>query len=161
MSADVIARCSKTNYDDWSSVKFLKLLFFADLALVHVGFQIRIMPRQNLQRFGTIVQARMGSARAPGKVLSLIKGRPLLEYVVQSVKPSRVVGELIIATSDGASDDAIADWCNLHRVTCYRGSEENVADRFFQLAKAYGWDAFFRVSADSPCLLYTSPSPRD
>lgn len=110
------------------------------------------MPRQNLQRFGTIVQARMGSARVPGKVLSLIKGRPLLEYVVQSLKPSRVVGELIIATSEGASDDAIADWCKLHRVTCYRGSEENVADRFFHLAKAYGWDAFFRVSADSPLI---------
>ena len=110
------------------------------------------MARQNLQRFGTIVQARMGSARVPGKVLKPIKGRPLLEYVVQSLQQSRVVGELVIATSEGASDDAIAEWCNLRRVTCYRGSEQNVASRFFHLAKAYAWDAFFRVSADSPLI---------
>jgi len=94
----------------------------------------------------------MGSKRVPGKVLAPIQGRPLIEYVVQSLQQSEAVGRLIIATSNLPCDNAIADYCDLNNVICYRGSEQNVAERFFELAQRYDWEAFFRVSADSPLL---------
>jgi spore coat polysaccharide biosynthesis protein SpsF len=109
---------------------------------------------QDSFRFGIIVQARMGSKRLPGKVLAPIQGRPLIDYVLQSLQNCGSTGALIVATSNLSADDAIADYCDLNNVVCYRGPEENVAARFFELTRRYKWDAFFRVSADSPLLDY-------
>lgn len=109
----------------------------------------------NTQRnkVGAILQARMSSQRLPGKVLRSIENRPLLDYVIDIVRRGDV-DELVVATSTDASDDPIAEHCETLDVQCVRGPLDDVASRFCAVLLACDWDAFVRVSADSPLLDY-------
>jgi spore coat polysaccharide biosynthesis protein SpsF (cytidylyltransferase family) len=96
----------------------------------------------------------MGSERLPGKVLAPIRDRPLLAYLLESLQQWSGIADLIIATSTNSRDDPIADYCDWQDLVCYRGSESNVASRFYELATRHDWEAFFRISADSPLFDY-------
>jgi glutamate-1-semialdehyde aminotransferase/spore coat polysaccharide biosynthesis protein SpsF (cytidylyltransferase family) len=99
-----------------------------------------------------IIQARMGSTRFPGKTMAEIEGRPMLGHVVDRVRLSRLVDNVIVATSDGSADDAIATFCGNENIPCFRGSEQDVLDRFYQAARANPADAFVRITADCPLI---------
>ena len=58
-----------------------------------------------------IIQARMGSTRLPGKVLRLVNGIPMLEFMYERVAKSNCLDEIVIATTNDASDDLIEDLC--------------------------------------------------
>ncbi len=99
-----------------------------------------------------IVQARMTSSRLPGKVLIELKGRPLLAYLIESLRASSVVSEIIIATSHGADDDPVEAFAEEWRVACFRGGLEDVAGRISAAAVAANCPHFIRVNGDSPLL---------
>lgn len=99
---------------------------------------------------GTIIQARMGSTRLPGKVLLSIGERTVLERVVERVRGVASAGEVVVATSDLGDDDAIEELCAELGVRCVRGSEADVLDRFLVAARAFDLDLVLRVTADSP-----------
>lgn len=101
-----------------------------------------------------IIQARMGSSRLPGKVLMPLGHTIVLDYVVSRCKQVRNVDEVIVATSTLAQDDAIAQWCEQHQVTCFRGSEEDVLARYYECARRYEPDYVIRVTADCPFVDY-------
>ena len=103
-------------------------------------------------RVAVVVQARMGSKRLRGKVLLPIRNKPLLTYLLESLLQCEGITDIIVATSSNACDDAIAAYCGQQHLVCYRGSELNVASRFYDLAVSHDWDAFVRISADSPLL---------
>ena len=92
----------------------------------------------------------MGSSRLPGKVLMPIGGAPLLGHVVGRLSGLRNSARIVVATSSGTSDNAIADWCAREGVGCFRGSELDVLDRYYQCAKRYGLDPIVRLTADNP-----------
>jgi spore coat polysaccharide biosynthesis protein SpsF len=108
--------------------------------------------RDGQQRIGAIVQARMSSRRLPGKSLRSLCGKPMLQYVLESLACVSQLAQTIVATSTDASDDPIAEFCDQYGSVCFRGSLENVAERFLQVANAQGLSAFVRVSGDSPLL---------
>src|SRR5712691_2745168 len=83
-------------------------------------------------RVVAIVQARMGSSRLPGKVLADIGGRSMLARVVRRLQRSRLIAETVVATSLGCSDDALIEEARQLGVSVFRGSEEDVLDRFQQ-----------------------------
>jgi len=58
-----------------------------------------------------IVQARMGSARLPGKVLKDIEGETVLSRVIGRLRRATRIHELLVATTDSAADDAIVEEC--------------------------------------------------
>ena len=95
-----------------------------------------------------IIQARMGSSRLPGKILLPLGTSDNLAYVTERCK--RIVDEVIVATSTLPQDDLVAAWCKQRNIACYRGSEEDVLDRFVQAAKPYNPDYVIRVTADCP-----------
>lgn len=101
---------------------------------------------------GAIIQARMSSRRLPGKVLLPLGEKPILAHVVSAVQNVRSLHSLVVATSREASDDPIAQYCAEHHLNYFRGSLDNVAERFLQILEAQGWDAVVRVSADSPLI---------
>jgi len=101
-----------------------------------------------------IIQARMGSSRLPGKVLLPLGDTIVLDYVVSRSRLINGVSEVIVATSDREQDQSIADWCAINAVTCFRGSEDDVLNRFIQAADPYQPDYIFRVTGDSPFLDY-------
>ncbi|MFY7867781.1 cytidylyltransferase domain-containing protein [Roseateles sp.] len=99
-----------------------------------------------------IVQARMSSTRLPGKVLMPLAGRPVLAHVVERLQQCKTLDEIVIATSDDISDDAIQRWCEDHRIHCFRGNLHDVLDRYFQAAKQFSASAVVRITADCPAL---------
>jgi len=96
-----------------------------------------------------IIQARMGSGRLPGKVLSHILDRPMLGWVVERTKLSNVT-EVVVATTKKKEDDTIEKWCKDGGYKIFRGSENDVLERFYKCAENYQADAIVRITADDP-----------
>ena len=99
-----------------------------------------------------IIQARMGSSRLPGKSLAEIEGRPMLWHVIQRVKRASLVDRVVVATSTAPADDAIEKMCRENGVPCYRGSENDVLDRFYHAARAEKAGQVVRITADCPLI---------
>ena len=81
-----------------------------------------------------IIQARMGSTRLPGKVLVDILGKSLLEHCISRLSHSKKIDKWVVATTTETSDNSIEEACKSLSVECYRGSEWDVLDRFYQTA---------------------------
>ena len=88
-------------------------------------------------RVCAIVQARMGSQRLPGKVLATIGQTSMLAHVVERAAACAAVDQIVIATSDGDDDDAIAAEAAVLGVACWRGSAHDVLARYRGAAAAH------------------------
>ncbi|MCB9224689.1 MAG: glycosyltransferase family protein [Crocinitomicaceae bacterium] len=97
-----------------------------------------------------ITQARMGSTRLPGKVLKTIKGHALLELQMERIKAAKMVDKIVIATTTDPNDDPIEVFCKERGIDFYRGSEQDVLDRYYQVAKKYNPDIVIRITSDCP-----------
>lgn len=105
-----------------------------------------------------IIQARIGSSRLPGKVLKTLGEVDVLTYDIERCRAIKGISEVIVATSSLPQDDAIANWCEEHHVAYFRGSENDVLDRYVQCAKMYKPDYVMRVTSDCPFLDYEMAS---
>jgi spore coat polysaccharide biosynthesis protein SpsF len=102
---------------------------------------------------GCIIQARMGSTRLPGKVIQKIDGgKTVLDYVTNQLKASKKIDVIIIATTNLQEDDIIFNHSKSKQVKYYRGSSEDVLDRYYQCAKKFGIDDIIRITADNPLI---------
>ena len=81
-----------------------------------------------------IIQARLGSTRLPGKVLYKIEGLTVLEFMYERVMRSKFIDKIIIATSLNSIDDPIEELCLDKNIEFYRGSENDVLERFYKAA---------------------------
>ena len=99
-----------------------------------------------------IIQARMSSTRLPGKVLLPLVNKPVLAHVVERLSYSRLIEKIVVATSIDSSDDPIADFCYQQNWLCYRGSLEDVLDRYYQTATQFDASAVVRITADCPVI---------
>jgi len=99
-----------------------------------------------------IIQARTGSTRLHGKVLIEILGKPVLEYVIERVSKAKNVENVVIATSLKSEDQKIMRLAEKSGVKAFRGSEEDVLDRFYQAAKFFKMQHIVRVTADCPLM---------
>jgi len=97
-----------------------------------------------------IIQARMSSTRLPGKVLMEIMGKPMLELHIERIQRSTEISRLVVATSIGEEDNPIETLCRKIGVSCFRGSLDDVLDRFFQAAKFYQPKHVVRLTGDCP-----------
>jgi len=97
-----------------------------------------------------ILQARISSSRLPGKVLMPLLGKPMLERQLERNHRSRNIDSLIVATSTDPSDDPIAEFCREANVAVYRGSLDDVLDRYYQAASGAKADVVVRLTADCP-----------
>jgi len=97
-----------------------------------------------------IIQARVGSSRFPGKVLKKIGNKTLLEILVNRIKKVKNLDDIIIATSTNPKDKKIEELAEKLSVKCYRGSEENVLERYVEASKLISADIIVRVTADNP-----------
>lgn len=98
------------------------------------------------------IQARMSSTRFPGKVLAPLCGHPVLWHVIAAAAEMIPKEGVVVLTSTGASDDPVACYARHLGVEVFRGSLENVFERFQRCLQAHPCDWFFRICADSPLL---------
>lgn len=106
----------------------------------------------NLPHINAIIQARTGSRRLPRKVLARIAGKPLLQRVIERVKGSRYIKEIIVATTTKEEDGAVISIAKKSKVTWFLGSEKDVLDRYYHAALAYGGDPIVRITGDCPLI---------
>src|SRR5581483_9721162 len=99
-----------------------------------------------------IVQARMGSTRLPGKVLADLGGDTVLARVVTRLECSKLVSRIVVATTNSDQDCAILRECHRIGVSCFRGSEQDVLDRYYRAGREYNAETVVRVTADCPLI---------
>jgi spore coat polysaccharide biosynthesis protein SpsF len=92
----------------------------------------------------------MGSKRFPGKMMSTLAGRPLLEWVLLRAKRSRLIDELVLATSSATENDLLERTANQLGVSVVRGDEDDVLGRFVLAARTSGAEMIVRICADNP-----------
>jgi spore coat polysaccharide biosynthesis protein SpsF len=103
-------------------------------------------------RIVAVVQARMGSTRLPGKVLMDLGGSTVLARVVARLRRSKLINQVVVATTTSSADDMIVRRCESLGVPCFRGSEDDVLGRYYDAAQKYGAQAVVRITADCPII---------
>ncbi|NQU81376.1 MAG: glycosyltransferase family protein, partial [Bacteroidetes bacterium] len=101
-----------------------------------------------------ILQARMGASRLPNKVLLKIKGKTLIELYINRVEQSQLIDKVVIATTKKPEDDVIQEIVTQLGHECFRGSENDLLDRYYQCAKKYKADVVVRITLDDPFVDY-------
>ncbi len=99
-----------------------------------------------------IIQARMGSNRLPGKVLEDVGGASVLARVVRRAGRARTLDAVVVATTSEARDNAVVQECRTLGVRAFRGSEDDVLDRFYRAARAADASTVVRICADCPLI---------
>ena len=99
-----------------------------------------------------IIQARMGSTRLPGKVLRKVNTVPLLKFQLDRINQALLIDQTIVATSNSENDNLIVEFCKANGIACFRGSEDDVLDRYYRCAKKYKADIIIRFGADNPLI---------
>lgn len=99
-----------------------------------------------------ILQARYSSSRLPGKVMKPLLGVPMLARQIERIRRARCIDRLMVATSTDVSDNVIVSLCNSLEVDCYRGSLDDVLDRYYQAALTYRPEHVIRLTGDCPLI---------
>ncbi|MFN0014461.1 MAG: cytidylyltransferase domain-containing protein [Saprospiraceae bacterium] len=105
-----------------------------------------------MKKIVTVVQARVGSSRLPGKVLLDILGQPLLLRMLERVQAASLVGSVVVATTTDPADDPIETLCFEHGLPCYRGSVHDLLDRHYQVGLLHSADAVAKIPSDCPLI---------
>ncbi len=99
-----------------------------------------------------IIQARMTSSRLPGKVLMPLANKPVLAHIVERLSYCKMIEKIVVATTNEVSDDLVAEYCENNNIDCYRGSLDDVLDRYYQTAKIHHADPIVRITGDCPVI---------
>ena len=103
-------------------------------------------------RTAVIVQARMGSTRLPGKVMEKLAGETVLSHVLRRCQAIETADMVCCATVDGEDGGAIAAEAARCGVEVFRGSEQDVLDRYYRAARHLSADVIMRVTGDCPLI---------
>lgn len=104
---------------------------------------------------GAVIQARMGSTRLPGKAsLAISDEHSVLSYLISRLRQSKRLDKIIVATTEKIEDDRIEAIAISVGADVFRGSEEDVLDRYKKTSDYFGLDTLVRIPSDNP---FTSP----
>tara|TARA_B100000470_G_C19741428_1_gene369403 strand:- start:340 stop:1071 length:732 start_codon:yes stop_codon:yes gene_type:complete len=99
-----------------------------------------------------ILQARLGSKRFPGKVLKKINGKTILEYTIKRLKKTKLSKNIIVATTKREEDQKIIKVAKKTNCHTFRGSTNNVLNRYYKAAVHYKVKNIVRICSDCPLI---------
>ncbi|MFT4643741.1 MAG: spore coat polysaccharide biosynthesis protein SpsF [Planctomycetota bacterium] len=99
-----------------------------------------------------LIQARMGSTRLPGKTLRKIKGKTLIEIMLNRLEKCKNIDKIIVATSSEENNNILEKHVKDLGYYCFRGSENDVLDRFYKAIEKEKCDYIVRLTADCPLI---------
>lgn len=105
-----------------------------------------------MKKVDAIVQVRMGSSRLPGKTMLPILGKPVIQLLLERLRFSSRINDIIVATTIRPEDDVINDFCKSNDIICSRGSSEDVLGRVYAAATKFNSDVIVDVTGDCPLL---------
>ena len=108
------------------------------------------MSVNNTRKVVAVVQARMGSSRLPDKVMKTICNKPVLELMLERLSKSKLIDEIVVATTTLKNDDVIYDWAKNAGYSVFRGSELDCLDRHYQVGKKFHANYAVKITPDCP-----------
>ena len=118
------------------------------------------MKYNSKKNFLATIEARMTSKRLPGKVLMSLSNSEkksnfkILEVLIKRIKKSKYINDIIIATTNNSSDDAIVKLAKKLNVNFFRGSEKNVLERLYKAMKKFNHKDIIQLTGDNPLIDY-------
>lgn len=106
----------------------------------------------NKVKLSAVIVSRMGSSRLAGKALREVMGKPLLQHLIERVKRSRFIEDIVVATSIKMEDEAILALAKRCKVNSFAGSEDDVLDRVVKAAKSIDADVIVQINGDRPLI---------
>ncbi len=97
-----------------------------------------------------LIQARIKSSRLPGKVLKKINGVESILFMINRLKKSKKISDIIVIIPSNKSDDVLSDFLKRKNIKFFRGSENNVLKRYYDCAKKFNIEHILRLTADCP-----------
>ena len=107
-----------------------------------------------LVKYLVIIQARISSSRLPAKMMMDLSGKTVFQRVYEMVKKNKHVDNIVLATSEEKSDDLLELKAKQLGIDIFRGSLNNVLERFYNCAKSYKAQNIIRICGDSPVISY-------
>lgn len=101
-----------------------------------------------------IIEARMGSNRLPGKVLKKINNKPIIKILIERLKLSKNIDNIVIATTKKRLDERIINFCKKNSLDYFRGSENDVLDRVTKASIKYKATHILQITGDNPLVDY-------
>lgn len=98
------------------------------------------------------VQARMSSTRLPGKVLADIMGKPMILHQIERLSLSKEINNIIVVTSTDVSDDELSEILYQEGIPVFRGSLDDVLQRYLDALNLFPCDLAVRITADCPLI---------
>jgi spore coat polysaccharide biosynthesis protein SpsF len=99
-----------------------------------------------------IIQARMTSTRLPGKVLKDISGEPMLRHLLDRLRSTNTIDNVILAIPHSKQNDKLENLAKELKLPCFRGSEDDVLSRYYEAAVEFGMEAIVRITSDCPLI---------
>lgn len=103
-----------------------------------------------MSKIVAIIQARTGSSRLPAKMLMKLSGKPILHWVIHRTLKSEFVDQIVLATTTNPKDDPIEMIGKEFGIEVFRGSENDVLSRYYEVALNVKADTIVRICADNP-----------
>ena len=104
------------------------------------------------KKIAAIIQARMTSTRLPCKVLMDIEGKPMLWHVVNRLKFSEKLDDIILAIPDTKESNVLEQFSKENKLKYFKGSEDDVLSRYYEAAKKFKCDVVVRITSDCPLI---------
>ncbi|MEK7133848.1 MAG: hypothetical protein AAB804_02155 [Patescibacteria group bacterium] len=99
-------------------------------------------------KFFAFITARSDSSRLPHKMLLPIRGRKVIEHVIDRAKLIRGIEGIVLCTTDRKEDDGLAGIAKTEGILCFRGSLEDKLERWRGAADMCGADYILTIDAD-------------
>ncbi|WP_417200994.1 cytidylyltransferase domain-containing protein [Bizionia sp.] len=104
---------------------------------------------------GAIIQARLGSTRLPNKVLMPLpinSENTIISHIINQLKEVKLISKIVVASSSSEINDTLENYLKHLEVSCFRGDENDVLSRFYQINNLYNFDYIIRLTGDNPVI---------
>jgi spore coat polysaccharide biosynthesis protein SpsF len=99
-----------------------------------------------ITRIAVFIPVRLRSTRLPEKALIRIKGKPVIQHLIERVKTAKTPELVVLCTTNNPEDSVFIDIARKCNVECFRGSEKDILRRYLDAAVQYKVE--FIVNAD-------------
>jgi len=100
------------------------------------------------------IPVRLGSSRLPEKHFRKIDGQPVIKYLIERLKSTKKIRNIIVCTTNLKSDDPLIEFLEKEDILYYRGSSKDILVRFLDASKQFKTDIIVDVEGDK---IYTDP----
>jgi len=99
-----------------------------------------------------VIQARLDSKRLPKKILSKVLDKPMILHLVNRLKHSKALSDVVISTTNRDIDKLLCEFADSEGIPFFAGSEKNIADRLYETGKKFNASGIFKVNGDCPLI---------